>query len=159
MDVLVGHVKAEVLHPSLADEFRMTGKGGDGARWGWMRFGAVFEGKEGIAEMKVAGWGEESAERFLSAQADPFTGVKGKKKSACSVRNDEQVGRAVMSGLKPRPLKNERCRPKGTALHKPRTGTMYRAPTGRAAGAKKHQGPPCAREDIRGSGDTVPSTL
>jgi len=33
----------------------MTGKGGDGARWGWMRFGAVFEGKEGIAEMKVAG--------------------------------------------------------------------------------------------------------
>jgi len=65
-----------------------------------MRFGAVFEGKEGIAEMKVAGWGEESAERFLSAQADPFTGVKGKKKSACSVRNDEQVGRAVMSGLK-----------------------------------------------------------
>jgi len=62
-----------------------------------MRFGAVFEGKEGIAEMKVAGWGEESAERFLSAQADPFTGVKG---SACSVRNDEQVGRAVMSGLK-----------------------------------------------------------
>ncbi len=78
----------------------MTGKGGSGARWGWMRFGAVFEGKEGIAEMKVAGWGEESAERFLSAQADPFTGVKGKKKSACSVRNDEQVGRAVMSGLK-----------------------------------------------------------
>src|SRR5258708_34624522 len=50
--------------------------------------------------MKVGGGGEESAERFLSAQADPFTGVKGKKKSACSVRNDEQGGRAVMSGLK-----------------------------------------------------------
>src|SRR5258708_24829550 len=97
MDVVVGHVKAEVLHPSLTDGFRMTGKGGSGARWGWMRFGAVFEGKEGIAEMRVAGWGEESAERFLSAQADPFTGVKG---SACSVRNDEQWGRAVSARLK-----------------------------------------------------------
>ena len=32
--------------------------------------------------------GKRSEERFLSAQADPFTGVKGKKKSACSVRND-----------------------------------------------------------------------
>ncbi len=27
-------------------------------------------------------------ERFLAVQADPFTGVKGEEKSACSVRND-----------------------------------------------------------------------
>jgi len=30
-------------------------------------------------------------ERFLSAQADPSQEVKGKKKSACSVRNDGQM--------------------------------------------------------------------
>jgi hypothetical protein len=29
--MLVGHVKAEVLHPSSSDGFRMTGKGGAGS--------------------------------------------------------------------------------------------------------------------------------
>src|SRR5690348_3775564 len=44
---------------------------------------------------EVGGWGRgetkrrEEAERFLSSQADHFTGVKWKEKtSACSVRND-----------------------------------------------------------------------
>jgi hypothetical protein len=37
-------------------------------------------------------------ERFLSAQADPFAGAKGKEKaSACSVRNDRK-SRVLSSG-------------------------------------------------------------
>jgi len=36
--------------------------------------------------------GEESDERFLSAQADAFAGANAKKKSACCVRNDGVAG-------------------------------------------------------------------
>jgi hypothetical protein len=44
----------------------------------------------------------EKKERFLSAQADPSQEAKGKKKSACSVRNDGWVP-AVDPGRRQKP--------------------------------------------------------
>ena len=48
----------------------------------------------------------------LRARSRPFTGVKGKRKSARFVRNDEAVGWTIMSDLKVRPTKRAERRAK-----------------------------------------------
>jgi len=59
---------------------------------------AGFLARRSVARKIFGTWrsaaaGSKREERFLSAQADHFTGVKWKEKaSACSVRNDGQAG-------------------------------------------------------------------
>jgi hypothetical protein len=62
--------------------------GGDGSEETWAR-------QEVTAEKGQKESGERRAERFLSAQADPSHEVKGRKKSACSVGNDDLCGSLI----------------------------------------------------------------